>query len=263
MDITIAGGQVTAQGGVNAAGIGTGYQSESVMNITIWGGKRIAVTEPSANAAGIGGGFSARVPFIKISGGTVVAKGDPDVASVDDIGAGRDPKNAALSDVSGGSICLLNGKGRLALNDVALNCVVVEGFGGTPNDPVSVSLTTAAGAYGNNDIYPNGEDMKLFLWVLPGNYVGLLTVNGVRYDFDTSEGDAVATKAGVCKVTFDANGGTVSPTSQKVNYCATYTLPTPTWSGHSFKGWYTAKTGGTKVTSPAKCVGNATLYARW
>ena len=64
-------------------------------------------------------------------------------------------------------------------------------------------------------------------------------------------------------ITFNANGGSVSPTSQKVNYCATYTLPTPTWSGHSFKGWYTTKTGGTKVTSPAKCVGNATLYARW
>ena len=64
-------------------------------------------------------------------------------------------------------------------------------------------------------------------------------------------------------ITFNANGGTVSPASQKVDYCATYTLPTPTWSGHTFQGWYTAKTGGTKVTSPAKCTGNATLYARW
>ena len=64
-------------------------------------------------------------------------------------------------------------------------------------------------------------------------------------------------------ITFNANGGSVSPTSQKVNYCATYTLPAPKWSGHTFDGWYTAKTGGTKVTSPAKCVGNATLYARW
>jgi uncharacterized repeat protein (TIGR02543 family) len=64
-------------------------------------------------------------------------------------------------------------------------------------------------------------------------------------------------------ITFNANGGSVSHTSQKVNYCAAYTLPAPKWSGHTFDGWYTAKTGGTKVTSPAKCVGNATLYARW
>ena len=269
MDITIARGevtaQVTAQGGVNAAGIGTGYQSESVMNITIWGGRIDA--QGGANAAGIGGGFSARVPYIRIMGGTVVAKGDPDVASVDDIGAGRDPKNAALFDVSGGSICLLNGKGRLELNNNdALNCVVVEGFGGTPNDPVSVSLTTAAGVYGNDDIYPIevGNDLKIFLWVLPGNYVGQLTVNGVRYDFDTSEGDAVATKAGVWKVTFDANGGTVSPTSRDVSKGeAVGTLPTPTWGGHTFNGWYTARTGGTKVTSTTKVNANVTYYAQW
>ena len=64
-------------------------------------------------------------------------------------------------------------------------------------------------------------------------------------------------------ITFNANGGTVSPTSKKVDYCATYTLPTPTWSGHTFNGWHTEKTGGTKVTSPAKCTGNKTLYAHW
>ena len=262
MDIIIARGVVTAQGGVNAAGIGTGYQSKSVMNIAIGGGRIDA--QGGANAAGIGGGFSARVPFIQIMGGTVVAKGDPDVASVDDIGAGRDPKNAALFDVSGGSICLLNGKGRLTLNNDALNCVVVEGFGGTPVNPVSVSLTTAAGAYGNDDIYPNGEDMKLFLWVLPGNYVGLLTVNGVRYDFDTSEGDAVATKAGVCKVTFDANGGTVSPTSRDVSKGEEVgSLPLPTRSGFTFNGWYTAKSGGRKLTTFETVNENVTFYAQW
>ena len=64
-------------------------------------------------------------------------------------------------------------------------------------------------------------------------------------------------------ITFNANGGSVSPSSQNVNYCATYTLPTPTWDGHAFDGWWTAKTGGTQVVSPAKCTGNATLYAHW
>ena len=64
-------------------------------------------------------------------------------------------------------------------------------------------------------------------------------------------------------ITFNANGGSVSPASQKVDYCATYTLPTPAWGGHTFDGWYTAQTGGTRVSSPAKCTGNATLYAHW
>ena len=68
------------------------------------------------------------------------------------------------------------------------------------------------------------------------------------------------------KVTFDANGGSVSPTSKEVTYGLTYgTLPTPTRYGYSFNGWYTAKTGGTKITDSTKVTlgGNQTLYAQW
>ncbi len=39
-------------------------------------------------------------------------------------------------------------------------------------------------------------------------------------------------------VTFDANGGSVSTTSKAVTVGERYdTLPTPTWSGHTFRGW--------------------------
>ena len=46
-------------------------------------------------------------------------------------------------------------------------------------------------------------------------------------------------------ITWNANGGSVSPTSwtRQVG-TALGTLPTPTRSGHSFQGWYTASTGG-------------------
>jgi len=40
-------------------------------------------------------------------------------------------------------------------------------------------------------------------------------------------------------------------------------LPTAHRTGFTFSGWYTAKTGGTKVTSTKKATANATLYARW
>ena len=53
-------------------------------------------------------------------------------------------------------------------------------------------------------------------------------------------------------VTFDSNGGTVSTTSKTVTYGETYAsprvLPEPTYPGHTFDGWYTTKTGGTRVT---------------
>ena len=42
------------------------------------------------------------------------------------------------------------------------------------------------------------------------------------------------------------------------------TLPNPVRSGFTFEGWYTANTGGTKVTSiPAGSTGNKVFYARW
>ena len=67
-------------------------------------------------------------------------------------------------------------------------------------------------------------------------------------------------------VKFDANGGTVSTTSKSVSYDAKYgDLPTPTYTGHVFGGWYTSKTGGylvDKDTSVA-ITADQTLYAHW
>ena len=72
-------------------------------------------------------------------------------------------------------------------------------------------------------------------------------------------------KANQYTVTFDYNGGTVGTNSQKVTYGRTYTLPIPTRMGYTFDGWYTAKTGGAKVTKDTvvTATANHTLYARW
>ncbi len=67
-------------------------------------------------------------------------------------------------------------------------------------------------------------------------------------------------------VSFSANGGSVSTSSKTAYYNTTYgTLPTPTRSGYSFAGWYTASSGGSYVTSSTKvtATGNHTLYAHW
>lgn len=73
-------------------------------------------------------------------------------------------------------------------------------------------------------------------------------------------------KANQYTVTFDSNGGTVSTKSKKVTYNSTYdTLPIPTRAGYTFDGWYTALTGGTKVTKDTvvTAMANHPLYARW
>ena len=62
-------------------------------------------------------------------------------------------------------------------------------------------------------------------------------------------------------VTFDANGGTVSPESLELEKGKAYgTLPTPTREGYKFVGWYNE---GTLVTSDTICDGAVTLTAEW
>lgn len=74
------------------------------------------------------------------------------------------------------------------------------------------------------------------------------------------------TAAPTYTVTFNANGGSVSLASKTVTYGDTYgELPTPTRTGYTFAGWYTAATGGTQVTASTtvSLTANQTLYAHW
>ena len=67
-------------------------------------------------------------------------------------------------------------------------------------------------------------------------------------------------------VTFNANGGSTPTASKTVTYASTYgTLPTPTRDGYDFNGWYTAASGGSKITSSTTVSITAaqTLYAQW
>ena len=67
-------------------------------------------------------------------------------------------------------------------------------------------------------------------------------------------------------LSYNANGGSVTPTSKTVTYDAAYgTLPTPTRTGYRFDGWFTAQTGGTQVTATTiyKTADNSTIWAHW
>ncbi len=67
-------------------------------------------------------------------------------------------------------------------------------------------------------------------------------------------------------VTFNPNGGTVSTVSKTVTNGSPYgTLPTPSRTGYSFLGWFTAATGGTQITAntTVNLTANQTLYAQW
>ena len=66
-------------------------------------------------------------------------------------------------------------------------------------------------------------------------------------------------------VTYDANGGTCGTASATYQGTA-LTLPTPNKEGHTFLGWYTAASGGTKIGDAGASYtpsANITLYAQW
>ena len=65
-------------------------------------------------------------------------------------------------------------------------------------------------------------------------------------------------------VTFDGNGGTPSVGSMTTTDQKLTSLPSASRSGsYSFDGWYTEKSGGTKITKDTVFHANITVYAHW
>jgi len=65
-------------------------------------------------------------------------------------------------------------------------------------------------------------------------------------------------------ITFNGNDGTPSVGSMRTTNQKLTSLPTATRSGrYSFDGWYTAASGGTKITTATVFYENTTVYAHW
>ena len=65
-------------------------------------------------------------------------------------------------------------------------------------------------------------------------------------------------------VTFDGNGGTPSADSMTTTNQKLPSLPSASRSGsYSFDGWYTKKSGGTKITTDTVFSAKTTVYAHW
>ncbi|WP_438847807.1 InlB B-repeat-containing protein [Anaerocaecibacter muris] len=69
---------------------------------------------------------------------------------------------------------------------------------------------------------------------------------------------------GVYTVTFDPNGGTIANTTAQTLNGLLASLPTPTAPlNHTFDGWYTAATGGVRITATYEFTVNTTVYAHY
>lgn len=100
----------------------------------------------------------------------------------------------------------------------------------------------------------NEKYLNSFIMVIPAE-----TPNN---EVDEGQGEIVTEKIIPSTVTFDAKGGSVDIKSTKTDmngYIAE--LPTPTYTGYEFDGWYTAQN--VKVTSKTQFKENTTVYAKW
>lgn len=158
-----------------------------------------------------------------------------------------------------------------------LVCTVVA----KPNHPQYRKLSTHYAWYadpkGNVELNSNETSCTVTAYI-PGEVAVSCSIDWTYEYYDSRvkqwrpngghdfQGWKLTVLAGDIVVTFDANGGTVSTSQMKVEYDAAYgTLPTPTKANSTFLGWYTEKTGGTKVEDSTKVTKftNHTLYAHW
>ena len=73
------------------------------------------------------------------------------------------------------------------------------------------------------------------------------------------------------KMTFDANGGDIDGELEGDNCDTAFVpkgvaignLPSASWKYYAFQGWFTKKSGGTKVTVKTKLTKNTKVYAHW
>ena len=97
----------------------------------------------------------------------------------------------------------------------------------------------------------------------PGTGGGTGGTGGGDGGDEGDEGGEEPPPAGTVVITFDANGGRVSPSTATVTVGGTYSsLPTPTRTGYTFTGWYL---GNQKISNgdTVKIKENSTFTAQW
>ena len=176
--------------------------------------------------------------------------GHPATGSIEDLGF-RPVLEVLNSDTlgSGGLKVVtldLNG-GKLGGSSEAIQIIVKNGS--TFTAPMSGGLTR-----------PDGNTGRYFMWL---GSDGKLYAPGASVPADVTA-LTVQWTAPTYTVKLNANGGSVSPASMTTGADGKLaSLPTPTRSRYSFDGWYTEKSGGTKVTTDTVFHANTTVCAHW
>ena len=92
----------------------------------------------------------------------------------------------------------------------------------------------------------------------------VFTTDHFSYYAVVYEGEITPPISEIYTITFNANGGAVSVATMTTGTDGKLSsLPTPTRSGYTFNGWYTAASGGDKITTNTVFSADTTVYAQW
>ena len=131
--------------------------------------------------------------------------------------------------------------------------------------PLSGSYSNWSDSTGAAQTGPTGWGDYLMKYKSTGTWIGMPNYDN-PVDHLKHLGFVMEIDNAVNTVTFNPNGGSVSPTSKQIVYGDPYgELPTPTYGSNTFEGWFTAVSGGEKVTAATivNVKANQTLYAHW
>lgn len=143
-----------------------------------------------------------------------------------------------------------------------------QGPKGDKGDTGATGATGPAGPQGEKGDKGDPGDSGLAAALTVSNAVGQATAGKVYAagtSFEAILRDILSGAAPVTyTITFNPNGGTVSPTSGTTGTDGKLaSLPTPTHATDTFTGWFTAATGGNAVTTNTVFTSNQTIYAQW
>lgn len=139
---------------------------------------------------------------------------------------------------------------------------------GTAIENMDIDVPTASTGYSFDGCWIKEKDTDIKIYDNNGKFVytGEYIKNGVSLFAPGNIQLEVRQVANKYTVTFDAQSGTVVQKDMQVTFDSTYgDLPTPTRTGYTFTGWFTAETDGTEVksTSAVTTASDHTLYAHW
>ena len=223
-------GAVTATGSGSQAGSGGGGGNGSY--IEIFDGRVTAIG--GHGGAGIGGGGSGGGgdgSYITISGGTVTAIGSRDGAASGNgdyggagIGGGMNGPTVSGSPTISGGVTTASGDRAAIDSTPAFGNFIYLTYGNTENAASTIVVESTDNPQ---------SDWSIWKWV------------------KIQPGSSPEPPTESFTVIFDANGGTVSPTSGATGAGGKLSgLPaSPTRDGYEFDGWFTAAEGGEQVTA--------------